>query len=97
MMQQKEILDKLGAYKREKQEQFALEGFGVFGSVAKDDHSDHSDVDVFVKLSKPDIYILGHIKSDLEEIFGLNVDVVRVRDQMNEFLKKQITGGGIYV
>lgn len=96
-MLRQEILNKLSEYKSKKNDQFALESMGVFGSVAKGENSGYNDIDVFVELSKPDMFILGHIKADLEEIFQTNVDVVRVRDRMNEFLKNQINNSGIYV
>ena len=97
VMKQREILNRLSQYKRDKQDQFAFEGLGIFGSVAKDEMTDHSDIDVFVQLPDPDIFIMGHIKSDLEEIFQMKIDIVRVRNRMNTFLKNQIINEGIYV
>lgn len=96
-MKQREILNRLSQYKRDKQDQYAFEELGVFGSVAKDEMTDHSDIDVFVQLPDPDIFVMGHIKSDLEDIFQMKIDIVRVRNRMNAFLKNQIINGGIYV
>ena len=40
---------------------------------------------------------LDIIQTDLEELFGLPVDMVRVRDNMNSLLKERIQKESIYV
>lgn len=37
------------------------------------------------------------IKYDLEKILGKKVDIVALRDSMNEYLKNQIKQKGLYV
>ena len=56
-----------------------------------------SDVDVCVEMQKPDMFSLVHIKEDLQHLFGRPVDIVRLRDNMNPMLSKQIQRDGIYV
>jgi predicted nucleotidyltransferase len=96
-MNRQEILDILFSYKNEKKERFNLEQIGIFGSVAKNEFHMNSDIDVVVKLSKPDIFILGNIKVDLESLFNRKVDIVRIREKMNLFLKRRIQKEAIYV
>ncbi|MCD6295803.1 MAG: hypothetical protein J7M30_01460 [Deltaproteobacteria bacterium] len=45
----------------------------------------------------PDMFLLGSIKSDLEEKLGIKVDIIRLRKEMNAFLKKRIEQEAIYV
>ncbi len=41
--------------------------------------------------------VLSGIKNDLEELLGCSVDLVRLRDKMDDFLKQRIMKEGIYV
>lgn len=96
-MSQSEILEKLFKYKIEHQDEFMLTKIGIFGSVAKNLDTPSSDIDIVVELSKPDLFVLGNIKSDLEKEFGKSVDIVRLRENMNHFLRNRILNDVIYV
>jgi predicted nucleotidyltransferase len=37
------------------------------------------------------------IKNDLEKLLGKKVDIVAIRESMNEYLKNEIKNHGIYV
>ena len=96
-MDRTEILNKLLHYKETHQQDYMLLKIGVFGSFAMKNDTPGSDVDVFVELQKPDLFILGSIKTELEQLFGKKVDIVRLRENMNPFLKKRILKESIYV
>lgn len=70
---------------------------GVFGSVARDEATANSDVDIVVKIKIPNPYIIVHIKEDIEDQLQLSVDIVRLRDRINPFLKKRIEQDVVYV
>ena len=70
---------------------------GIFGSVARGEQTEDSDVDVCVDLEVPSIFSLVHIKEELKQLFGCEVDVVRIRQNMDALLKKDIIEEGIYV
>ena len=70
---------------------------GIFGSVARGEQTENSDVDVYLETSKPNMFALVHIKEDLQSLFGCNVDIVRLRDQMDSLLRNRIEKEGIYV
>ena len=55
------------------------------------------DIDIVVKQNEPDLFLLGCIKTDLEEAFGKQVDIVRFRHDMNAFLKSRIMREAVYV
>ncbi len=81
---------------------FSFEGvrhcpLGVFGSAARDEMTDSSDVDVVVEILKPDLFTLVGIKQDLEERLHRPVDIVRYRGSMNAFLKTRIDREAVYV
>ncbi|OQY57250.1 MAG: hypothetical protein B6245_17255 [Desulfobacteraceae bacterium 4572_88] len=69
----------------------------MFGSAAKGLSDEKSDIDVVVEQREPDLFLLGCIKTDLEEEFGKKVDIVRFRKEMNPFLKNRIEGEAVYV
>lgn len=96
-MTQHTILDTLHHFKEEKQTEYRILRLGVFGSVARDQFSEDSDVDVVVELERPDLFVLISIKQDLEELLERAVDVVHYRERMNTFLKKRIQQEAVYV
>ena len=76
---------------------YGIRRIGIFGSVARGEHREGSDVDVCIEGNLRGFFALAGIKADLEELFGCSVDVIRLRDKMDSFLKEQILKEGIYV
>ena len=95
-MDTREILEILHDYKKESAEQYGILTIGVFGSVARNETEGGSDVDVVVRISEPDLFMLVGIKSDLEERLHRPVDLVTYTEDMNQFLKKRIDGEAVY-
>ena len=91
-----EIIEILRAYKKEFAKKYGIIEIGVFGSVARDEVRKDSDVDVIVRISKPDLFMLVGIKNELEERFQRSVDIVAYSENMNQFLKKRIDGEVAY-
>ena len=96
-MNNSEILKTLGTYKEQAAGRYGITRLGIFGSYAKGEETEKSDVDIVVDLESPDIFYMVHIKEELEEVLGLSVDIVRNREKMNPFLKKHIEKDAIYV
>ena len=76
---------------------FGVTSIGVFGSLARGESRPDSDVDVVVKMSKPDLFYMVHIKEELEDDYQTKVDIVHYREKMNAFLKKRIDLEAVYV
>ncbi|MBN1930773.1 MAG: nucleotidyltransferase domain-containing protein [Desulfobacterales bacterium] len=95
-MGKKEIIEILRDYKKEFAKQYGILTIGIFGSAARDEVGEGSDVDVVVRISEPDLFMLVGIKNDLEERLHCSVDIVTYRDNMNQFLKKRIDGEAVY-
>ena len=77
--------------------EFKVKKIGLFGSYARNEPTEASDIDIVVELEKPDLFYLIGIKQVVEEAFARRVDVVRFRDSMNSVLKKRIERDAIYV
>ncbi len=96
-MERKKILRILREYKDAFQQKYQIVTLGVFGSVARDEAREQSDVDIVVELKKQDLFNLIGIKQELEEQLDTSVDVVSYRNTMNPFLKKKIDKEAVYV
>ncbi|MBF0230120.1 MAG: nucleotidyltransferase domain-containing protein [Desulfamplus sp.] len=96
-MDRNEIIRILCQYKKEFKKQYGINKMGFFGSFAKNNINKHSDIDIFVDVEKPDIFLIAGIKNDLEERLNISVDVVAYNNYMNSFLKKSIDSDGLYV
>lgn len=90
-------LEILTKYKNENFDKYGIDALGIFGSVARDEATSASDVDICIKTKTPDMFMIIHIKDELQTLLSSQVDIVRVRDKMNEFLKKRIEKDAIYV
>ncbi len=96
-MTQKQILDYLSTHKERFQKLYSVNKIGIFGSYARNEATPNSDIDIVVDLKKSTMFGLIAIKNDIEEYFKTHVDIVQVRDRMNELLKKRIEQEAIYV
>ena len=97
MLSRENIIEILRQFRQQSARQYGITEIGLFGSSARGEMTDNSDVDVVVKLEKQDLFHLIGIKQDLEEILHTCVDVVSYRPNMNSFLKKRIEKETIYV
>jgi len=97
LLERKKILNILKQYKIEHTNDYGITKIGVFGSVARDEAKNSSDVDVVVELKKPNLFTLSSIRQELEDKLKNRVDIIRFRDKMNLFLKEQIKKEAIYV
>lgn len=92
-----DVLKVLKKRKSAFEEKFGVTSIGVFGSFARSDSKLSSDVDIVVKMSKPDLFNMVHIKEELEADYQTKVDIVHYREKMNAFLKKRIDIEAVYV
>ncbi len=92
-----EILRILEQFKPIATEKYGVRSIGVFGSVARGEQTDASDVDICYEGKAPSLQTLDRMESDLEDLLGTKVDMVRIRDNMNHLLKQRIQREGMYV
>lgn len=95
-MQRDAVLRALRAHLQELSTQYGFTRLGIFGSVARDQATETSDIDVIVEMP-PDLFQLIGLKQELEELLDRPVDIVRYREHMNRFLKERIDKEAIYV
>lgn len=96
-MKRELAINLLKIFKENNQQKYGIEALGLFGSTARDEAKATSDVDICIKTKKADLFELVHIKQELEELLSTSIDIVRIRDKMNPFLKNRIEKEAIYV
>lgn len=96
-MNRDEIIISLQQFKIKKKAEYHIDKIGIFGSVAKNEMTDESDIDIVVELKKQDLFNLIGIKQDLEATLHRPVDVVSYRKKMIKFLKRRLDSEALYV
>jgi uncharacterized protein len=96
-MKRDDVLAILREFKRDRAEEYGILEIGVFGSVARDEAGEDSDVDICIKTRTPNPFALVHIKEEIEKRVKRRVEIIRVREKMNPFLRERIEREGRYV
>ncbi|KKO18336.1 MAG: nucleotidyltransferase domain-containing protein [Candidatus Brocadia sp.] len=91
-----DVLAILRDFKQRFAEKYGILEIGIFGSTARDDAREDSDVDICIKTKTPDPFAIVHIKEEIESRIRKHVDIVRIREKMNPFLRERIEKEGIY-
>ena len=96
-MDRGKILNELRKYKPVLEKKYGIVRLGIFGSVARGDIKNSSDIDIVVEIENIDPFILLDIKEELSKLLGCKVDLIRLRKNINKILKKRIEKEVIYV
>lgn len=91
-----EILYTLGQFKAYAAERYGIDQLGVFGSFARREQTENSDIDVFYTGKALSLITLDNMQCELEKLLGCKVEIVRVRENMNAILRSRIMKEGCY-
>lgn len=96
MKSKKEYIELIRSHANELKERFGITSLRIFGSVARDEHHEGSDVDLFVSMP-PKFY--NHVAAVryLKDLLGCDVDLIQDHQNMRPFFRKQIETDGILV
>jgi len=75
---------------------FGVKRLGLFGSVARGEATEGSDLDFLVELEKKSFDVYMDLKDFLEEMFGCKVDLV-MKDALKPRLREPILKETVYV
>ncbi len=96
-MTRDDILAVLSRFRRDHAEQYGIIRIGVFGSFARGEAGEQSDIDVVFETERPNLFRTARIKQELESLLARRVDVVRFREDMDPRLKTRIAREAQYV
>jgi hypothetical protein len=93
----KDIIASLKKLKREVAKEYSVKTMGVFGSVARDEQTGQSDIDLLVEFSKPVGFVtFMRLENFLSERLGNKVDLV-TPDSLKPMIRQDVLSEVIYV
>lgn len=98
-MDRNRILKTLKDHKKDISQRYHLKKLGIFGSYARQEETDESDLDILIEfdVNVEGIFLLKlNLKKELQELFQMPVDLCRER-QIKGIFKDQILKDAIYV
>ena len=97
MMQKQEILNYLKSHQEYYYNQFGIRFVGLFGSYAREEADEKSDIDILYKIDKDkklSIFQYLKLNKQLEDFFRTKIDLVRdetLKPQLKQYIRKDIT------
>jgi len=92
-----EYMALLRKYMVENAHKYGIMRMGIFGSVARQENREDSDLDIVVDIDNPTLSTMYTLKTVLTEMFHCEIDLVRFRSSLSPFLKQNIEKEAIYV
>jgi len=78
-------------------DKYGITRMGIFGSMARGEQKESSDVDICIEAPPMGLFVLSGLCLSLEELLGASVDVVWMHKNMNLKFRKRIEKDVIYV
>lgn len=79
-------------------QKYQISCLGLFGSVARQEQTEESDVDIYFEGMPISLFTMCRLKAELEKMLGCTVDLLRMRKQLEgSQLKRSIMEDLIYV
>ena len=78
----------------ELQQRFGITSMRLFGSVARGEQKEGSDIDLFVTMP-PKMFNYIEAAQFLEQLLGCSVDLIRDHQNLRSFFRQQINKDGI--
>ena len=92
-----DILSSLKKLKQEVTNEYSVKTIGLFGSVARDEQTGKSDIDLLVEFSKPVGFVtFMRLENFLSEQLGKQVDLV-TSDSLKPVIRQEVLAEVIYV
>ncbi len=95
-MTKEAILGYLKDHKSAFKNMYKVEEIGLFGSYARDEADESSDIDIFVSM-EPDLFSMVALKEKIENDLHRPVDIIRNHKHIKPFLLQMIQRDIAYV
>lgn len=97
MKTKQEIINSLHQHQSELNQKFGIEQLALFGSYAKDEQNESSDVDILVlKMKKKNAFTLIKAKNFISDLLDIEVDLGLI-DSLRPFIRSRVEKEMIYV
>ena len=97
MLRLQECIQKLQGFNNDFVAKFGILRLGIFGSVARQQNREDSDIDIVVEVERPTLSLMYELREMLKKLFGCEVDLVRYRNSLRPLFKSNIQRDVIYV
>ncbi|MGB9856453.1 MAG: nucleotidyltransferase family protein, partial [Caldisericum exile] len=88
-----EITQILAEHKEEIRQKYGVKIIGIFGSYARNEQKETSDIDILIELEKPIGLKFFELWDHLEKLLGCEVDLVRqkiLREEIRDDVLKEV-------
>jgi len=92
-----QLQEKLRLFKEQHGAKYHLLTLGYFGSYARNEATENSDVDIVFETQTPNLFKAASMREALVNLLEHPVDVVRWREKMNPRLRARIQKEAVYV
>ena len=96
-MSRKDYIAILKTCRKTLQEKYGIKSLRLFGSIARDEQRDSSDVDVFVETQTPNPFLLMEAKEYLDASTGRAVHIIRNHRNLTPRSRTRIEPDGITI
>lgn len=97
MIRLQECIKQLADFKYQFGSEFGITKLGVFGSVARGENTEDSDVDIVVEVEKPTLLLMHNLHEALTSLLKCRVDLVRIRKTLRPLMLSNIKKEAVYV
>ena len=97
MLVLQDCINKLADFKTIFSQKYGITKLGIFGSVARKENTEDSDIDIVVEVKNPSLKLMYELKEALKTLFACEVDLVRFRNSLRPLFKSNILRDVIYV
>jgi predicted nucleotidyltransferase len=84
-------------YKRKHAAEYGIERIGIFGSVARNEQKEDSDIDIYYEGPSMGLKSLVRLPRELEDVLGVPVDIIRRHNNLQPHFVERIMKDIIYV
>jgi predicted nucleotidyltransferase len=91
------LATRLREFKLQRGAKYQLLALGYFGSFARNEATEDSDVDIVFDTDAPNLFRTSNMLQDLQEWLGRPVDLIQLRGLSNSRLKARVQREAIYV
>jgi hypothetical protein len=97
MLDLADSISRLASLKKMSEKQLGITRLGIFGSVARQENREDSDLDVVVEMEQPTLRRMFQLEESIRREFGCDVDLVQMRPTLRPLLRQRILKDVIYV